>query len=78
MAVLALTVNQFKSLEIPTCFRWSGDDIMVNELSVVGEECGETGTDRGHAPEGPLEDVVTDGSGTWQELRGRRDRPCSW
>lgn len=51
---------------------------MVNELSVVGEEGGETGTDRGHAPEGPLEDVVTDGSGTWQELRGRRDRPCSW
>lgn len=50
---------------------------MVNELAVMGEECGETSTDRGHAPEGPLEDVVTDGSGTWQALRGKSHRPCT-
>lgn len=35
---------------------------MVNKLSIVGQKCGEPGTDRGHA----LEDPVTDGSGTGQ------------
>lgn len=63
---------------MPTCFGGSCDDIVVNELAVMGEECGETSTDRGHAPEGPLEDVVTNGSGTWQELRGKSHRPCTW
>lgn len=48
---------------------------MVNELSKVGQECGELGTDRGHAPEGPLEDPVTDGPGTGQG--GVVNRPCT-
>lgn len=47
------------------CFWGSCDDIVVNELVVMGEECGEISIDWGYVFEGLLEDVVIDGLGIW-------------